>query len=188
MDGTVSCVGRSHPAWKPVPDTPHGNVPIQDQLRESLQYRRSLFMSTQLRLNSLQKRVDNTITLAFNVVTQQDSRLNRQDSASMTIISFITMFFLPTAGVAAIVGSQLFVTEFDKSNGSTNITYSPLFSVLWWIAIPLTLFTTGVALLYRRVISSDKQTGTSLGSGRMMTWWSKANPFKDLGSKAHGPK
>lgn len=172
----MSCVGRSHPAWAPSSDTPAGKAPIQDQLKESLQYRRSLFMSVQLRLHSLQKRVDNAITFAFNVVTQLDSRLMRRDSASMTIISFITMIFLPTAGVATIIGSQLFVTEFDKSDGRTSVTYtSPLFATLWWIAIPLTLVTTLVALLYRWMISADKQTRHSAGSGWIMSWWSKAN-------------
>ena len=47
--------------------------PILKQLRESLKYRRSLFRSSQLRLFSLQKRIENAITLSFNLVTQQDS-------------------------------------------------------------------------------------------------------------------
>ncbi|KAJ4176763.1 hypothetical protein NW767_015339, partial [Fusarium falciforme] len=76
---------------------------VQKQLWETLQYRRSLFRSSQLRLGSLQKRIDNAITLSFHLVTQQDSMVMIQDSNSMKVIAAITMIFLPTTGVATII-------------------------------------------------------------------------------------
>ncbi|RYP55739.1 hypothetical protein DL769_010059 [Monosporascus sp. CRB-8-3] len=84
------------------------------QLRSSLLYRRSLFRSTNLRLTSLSKRVDNAINLAFNIVTQQDSMRMIQDSSSMKIIAAITLLFLPTTTVATVIGSQLFLSSFHS--------------------------------------------------------------------------
>lgn len=165
VNDSLANLGKTHPAWphavgaafamptKLTPDTP-------EQVRETLRYRYSLFSSTRLRLTSLQKRVDNTTTLAFNLVTQQDSRLMMQDSASMTIISFITVLFLPTTGVAAVVGSQVFLTEFGTGTGADAspdvIRTSPLFGTLWWFAIPLTVAATGFAMLYRLFVSMER--------------------------------
>ena len=120
------------------------------QLKECLQYRQSLFSSTKLRIGSLSKRVDNTITLAFHLVTLQDSQVMVRDSKSTAIISFVTVVFLPTTAVAAVIGSQLFVTERSEADGTISTSPSPLFSMLWWIAIPLTLFATGFAFYFRR--------------------------------------
>jgi hypothetical protein len=119
-------------------------------------YRRSLLNSTKLRLGSLHKRVDNTTTLAFNLVTQQDSQLMIKDSASVTIIAFITVLFLPTAGVAAVVGSQLFATDFDTANKVVEIRTSPLLATLWCIAIPLTVAVIGMTVFYRLFIDMGR--------------------------------
>ncbi|KAK5659973.1 hypothetical protein OQA88_13438 [Cercophora sp. LCS_1] len=144
-----SCLLTVKEAISYLEDRGEGNSAVSSQLRERLRYRRSLFNSTKLRLDSLSKRVNNTINLAFNLVTQQDSRLMVRDSTSMAIISFVTVIFLPTAGVAAVIGSQLFVTERSEENGALTVTPSPLFTILWWIAVPLTLLTTGFALYCR---------------------------------------
>jgi hypothetical protein len=133
----------------------HHNSLIRQQLTDRLRYRRTVLRSTQLRLSSLHRRTANTLTLAFNLVTQQDSTVMRQDSSAMKMIAGITMVFLPTTGVAAVVGSQLFIVEQQQqhtgSNCSTDavpaaagetrwsVTATPLFRVLWWIAIPLTV-------------------------------------------------
>ncbi|KAM7184950.1 hypothetical protein V8F20_011987 [Naviculisporaceae sp. PSN 640] len=194
VDGTLACIDKSQVGRMSSNNTSSSPVTlVQDQLRESLQYRRSLFMSTKLRLHSLDKRVSNTITLAFNVVTQQDSRLVRQDSASMTIISFMTLLFLPTAGVATIVGSELFSTDYDRELGAPRVEYtSPLFWLMWWIAIPLTVVAVLVAVLYRRFVvpsslSSDRHgyvqreggvssgwgSGNAVGRNGSSPWWRK---------------
>ena len=115
------------------------------QLQESLQYRLSLFRSTQLKTSSLQKRIDNAINLSFNLVTQQDSLLMIQDSQIIRIIAIITMIFLPTTGVATVVGSQLLVTKWEE--GNWDIVATPLFWMTWWIAIPMTVGLVGFALV-----------------------------------------
>ncbi|KAH6855201.1 hypothetical protein B0I37DRAFT_50372 [Chaetomium sp. MPI-CAGE-AT-0009] len=157
VDGCLRSIGKKHfggnSGTEIVILDPH------EQAREMFRYRRSLFSSTRLRITSLHKRVDNTTTLAFNLVTQQDSQLMIKDSASVTIISFITVLFLPTAGVAAVVGSQIFQTNFDKTdktNKTVEISTSPLFATLWWIAIPLTLIAIGMTVCYRIFIATGR--------------------------------
>jgi len=115
------------------------------QLQESLQYRLSLFRSTQLKTSSLQKRIDNAINLSFNLVTQQDSLLMIQDSQTIRIIALITMIFLPTTGVATVAGSQLLVTKWEE--GKWDIMATPLFWMTWWIAIPMTVGIVSFALV-----------------------------------------
>ncbi|KAK0719312.1 hypothetical protein B0H67DRAFT_642677 [Lasiosphaeris hirsuta] len=144
LENIIARVGKRHPAGLPA-NTPADGVPVQEQLKDCLQHLQSLFRSTELRLGSLRKRVDNIITLSFNLVTQQDSSMMMHDSASMTIIAFITILFLPTACVATVMGSQLFTTDLD----TLGITVSPLFLSLWWVAIPMTVVVTGIALFYR---------------------------------------
>ncbi|KAH8646111.1 hypothetical protein BX600DRAFT_518962 [Xylariales sp. PMI_506] len=129
-------------------DTPQ-NDHVRHQLRDALHYRRSLFQSTKLRQASLQKRIDNAITLSFNLVTQQDSMVMIQDSNSMKVIAAITMVFLPTTTVAAVVGSQIFTTQKIDEEGTTwAIEVTPLFQWLWWISIPMTAIVGMLAFLW----------------------------------------
>ncbi|KAF4500358.1 hypothetical protein FAGAP_3449 [Fusarium agapanthi] len=133
--------------------------PIIKQLRETLQYRRSLFMSSQLRLTSLQKRIDNAITLSFNLVTQQDSMVMIQDSNSMKVIAAITMIFLPTTGVATVVGSQLFTSEILKDGTNWDVRLTPLFWTMLWISIPLTVFVVLLAIIWHWWVHTESPTG-----------------------------
>lgn len=142
VDATLRNVGN-HEHTRPTT-----NEPVLKQLRETLQYRRSLFDSSQLRLNSLQKRIDNAITLSFNLVTQQDSMVMIQDSNSMKVIAAITMIFLPTTGVATVIGSQLFLSEAQDGGKTWNVMLTPLFWTMWWISIPLTIFVVLLAIIW----------------------------------------
>ena len=126
-----------------------------NQLTSSLMYRRSLFRSTQLRLNSLSKRVDNAINLAFNMVTQQDSMLMIQDSSSMKIIAAITLLFLPTTTVATVAGSQLFLSSVTGDDWL--IQTSPLYMTMWTVSIPLTLVVGTLALAWHWWTHSEQQ-------------------------------
>lgn len=108
-------------------------------LFDNLRHRRSLFNGLRLRLSSLQRRVDNSTGLEFNLVTLQNSLMMRRDASSMKIIAAITMVFLPTTAVASIVGSQLFTVTFSEQDGTWDVQTSPLFKMLWVVATPLTL-------------------------------------------------
>ncbi|KAF7552161.1 hypothetical protein G7Z17_g4498 [Cylindrodendrum hubeiense] len=152
VDSTIQNIGN------------HQQIPPQTnrdqilrQLHECLQYRRSLFRSSQLRLGSLQKRIDNAITLSFNLVTQQDSMVMIQDSNSMKIIAAITMIFLPTTGVAAVVGSQLFVAQ--PHNDKWDVLTTPLFWTMWWISIPLTIVVAILAIIWHWWTHSEHPAG-----------------------------
>lgn len=116
------------------------NLPPTDNdlLREGLLYHKSLFRSTQLRLSSLDKRIQNASTLAFNMVTQQDSLIMMQDSASVTILTAVAAAFLPITSIATILGSQLFVTSQDNQ-GNWIIVATPLIRYLYTIGIPITI-------------------------------------------------
>jgi uncharacterized radical SAM superfamily protein len=63
-------------------------------------YIQNLNKSTNMRLGSLSKKVDNTINLAFHMVAQQDSKRVTKDSSSMRVIATVTMVFLPGTAVA----------------------------------------------------------------------------------------
>ncbi|GKU02851.1 hypothetical protein FLAG1_05273 [Fusarium langsethiae] len=154
VDATLHNIGNHNHAEQPT-----SREPILKQLRETLQYRRSLFMSSQLRLNSLQKRIDNAITLSFNLVTQQDSMVMIQDSNSMKVIAAITMIFLPTTGVATVIGSQLFSSEVHKDGETWDIRLTPLFWTMWWIAIPLTVFVIFLAIIWHWWMHTESPTG-----------------------------
>lgn len=87
------------------------------------------------------------LSLSFNLVTQQDSMSMlrgsthmARDSNSIKIISGITMLFLPATAVASILGSQIF-----QNNAPT-----PLFYIMVWITIPLTMIVFVSAQLWKR--------------------------------------
>lgn len=109
----------------------------RQELRDLMLYRQSVFQSTKLRLESLNKRVANSIALSFNLLTSADSTLLIQHSNIMKIMAAITTVFLPTTAVAAIIGSQLFTSSFDGGEWTVRIT--PLFGIMWAVAIPLTI-------------------------------------------------
>lgn len=70
----------------------------------------------------------------------------------MKVIAAITMIFLPTTAVASIVGSEMFTTAFNEENGSWNVQVSPLFKVLWAVAVPLTVMVIAMSAGWNRVI------------------------------------
>ena len=148
VDGLVEEIDRRD-SPNPIPTA------TSKQLRSRLLYRKSLLKSTDLRLNSLAKRVDNAINLAFNMVTQQDSMLMIQDSSSMKIIAAITLLFLPTTTVATVAGSQMFLTSVTGEDWL--IQASPLYMTMWSISIPLTLVVAVLALAWHWWTHSEQR-------------------------------
>ncbi|EEP79687.1 predicted protein [Uncinocarpus reesii 1704] len=67
--------------------------------KNKLRHNRGLFKSTRLRVASLEKRINNSINLSFNLVIQRDSKLMLQDSLRMDILATVTLIFLPVATV-----------------------------------------------------------------------------------------
>ncbi|KAH7110705.1 hypothetical protein EDB81DRAFT_849129 [Dactylonectria macrodidyma] len=170
VEATTQNVGKHGHARRPVTCEP-----VQNELRETLQYRRSLFRSSQLRLGSLQKRIDNAITLSFHLVTQQDSMVMIQDSNSMKVIAAITMIFLPTTGVATVIGSQLLFSKVQSDGDTWDVSLTPLFWTMWWISIPLTIFVVLLAIFWHWWTHSESPTGEVMQVVKRATTFSTSN-------------
>jgi hypothetical protein len=87
---------------------------LQTALLSSLIYRQNAFRSTQLRLRSLEKRMANVISLSFNLVTQQDSRIMQDDSNAMKAIAVLTLIFLPATGISSVFSMPFFEEEGER--------------------------------------------------------------------------
>lgn len=117
--------------------TKNGELPnfSQELTRQALQYRKTLFQSTQCRLASLNARMTNIIELSFHIVTQGDSRLMQSENQSMKTIAVMTLVFMPMGTVAAIFGTEFIRLEDDSPY---HVTISRDFWLLWVIVVPLT--------------------------------------------------
>ncbi|KAL4957631.1 hypothetical protein BDW69DRAFT_155967 [Aspergillus filifer] len=93
------------------------------------------FQSIKLRLRSMDRRMQNVISLSFHLVTQEGNDVLRADSSTMATIAFVTLVFLPITTVSTIFGSQFFNTAPDN----TSIEVSKDFWIFWVISTPLTL-------------------------------------------------
>jgi hypothetical protein len=107
--------------------------PAQEATRQALKYQKTLFQSTQRRLESLDRRVDNIIQLSFNIVTQGDSRLMQSESQSMKTIAVMTLIFMPLSTVASVFGTEFMKVEDEPGH---RITVSRDFWLVWrvWYA------------------------------------------------------
>jgi Mg2+ and Co2+ transporter CorA len=123
-------------------------TPAQEYTKQALKYQKTLFQSTQRRIASVDRRIENMIQLSFNIVTQGDSRLMQSESQSMKTIAIMTLFFMPLSTVAGIFGTEFMKTEDGPGH---HITVSQDFWLLWLIAVPLTI----VVLVIWRVWYTD---------------------------------
>ncbi|KAF2648576.1 hypothetical protein K491DRAFT_240122 [Lophiostoma macrostomum CBS 122681] len=124
--------------------------PAQLFTRQALDYRKTMFYSTQRRLSSLEKRMENILQLSFHWVTQSDSLIMLSESLSMKAIAVATLVFMPLGTVAAIFGTQLISLEDDPPHHAR---VSQDFWLLWVISVPLTLF----VIMVWRVWYHDKR-------------------------------
>lgn len=159
------------------PPSPSNNISsnrrslVDLQLKECLEYRRTLFRSTQLRLSHLQKRIEAATTLASNLVSQQQSAVAIQGPVSMKLIAASILIFLPTITVATIAGSGLLLSEQLDEEGSWDVSATPLFYLLWYISVPLTLVLVLLSLVWlwwRQGKSSKTQSSSWIQ--RAMIW------------------
>jgi len=80
--------------------------PSSSEVHYRIEYLQNLFMSISLRLASMSKRIDNAINLAFNIVAQEANTGMIEDAAKMTVVTIITMVFLPGTAVAVSSSSS----------------------------------------------------------------------------------
>ena len=133
--------------------------------QRALNYRRGAFHSTQLRLISMEKRMENLIQLGFNLVAQKDSFIAQQDSRRFEIdnkllklIAVLTLVFLPTSTIASIFGTQFFVFNQPQqdSTGDNNsasdmgidLVMSRQFWIFWVLVAVTTTLVCSSSLVY----------------------------------------
>ncbi|GAB7330042.1 hypothetical protein MBLNU13_g01728t1 [Cladosporium sp. NU13] len=114
----------------------HSSNPSSADLRSAtishLHYQKSSFQSTQLRLASLDKRIANVISLSFNLVTQRDSQVLKQDSNAMKAIAVLTLVFLPLTGIASLFSTPFFQVA------ESHLWVSASIWIFWVITVCLT--------------------------------------------------
>ncbi|KAF7504365.1 hypothetical protein GJ744_002422 [Endocarpon pusillum] len=97
---------------------------------------------------SNQARMQNEITLAFNLVTQRDSQVAlgisgamRSDSTAMKTVAILTLTFLPATFVSAIFSTSFFDFSPPAQPTTATWTVSNKFWIYWAFAAPLTIAT-----------------------------------------------
>ena len=117
-----------------------------------LHYQKSSFQSTQLRLASLDKRIANVIGLSFNLVTQRDSQVLKQDSNAMKAIAVLTLVFLPLTGIASLFSTPFFQVA------DSHLWVSASIWIFWVITVFLTCSIVTVWVWWYR--SMKERTGS----------------------------
>ncbi|KAL3471446.1 hypothetical protein BJX99DRAFT_250458 [Aspergillus californicus] len=148
---TLRAFAARHQALLDRAGTDHEKEAAEATLKALLQVETS-FQAVNLRLNSLEKRMQNTISLAYHLVTQEGTRIMQADSSSMATIAFVTLVFLPISAVSTIFGTQFFkLSDADPPE----IKVAGDFWIFWAISVPVTMLV--MALWYistRRDIKS----------------------------------
>jgi Mg2+ and Co2+ transporter CorA len=143
---------------------------VQDQrlwqnIHQQLVFSRNMIGSLLHRSVSNEKRLQNEIHLAFNIVAQYDSRIGVQigaaariDSAAMKTISLVTLAFLPPTFICAIFSMSFF--NFDSDVGWR---MSDRFWLYWAFAIPTTVITSVICYYWQRLFSSSGDSKVAFG-------------------------
>ncbi|KAJ5087378.1 hypothetical protein N7456_010994 [Penicillium angulare] len=105
---------------------------------------------------SNQQRLQNEIQLAFNIVSQHDTKLTveisaaaRSDSATMKTLAFVTLTFLPPTFISAIFSMSFF--NYDRDLGWA---VSSDIWIYWVFAIPTTIATAVVWQYWHKIFPS----------------------------------
>ncbi|KAF2471128.1 uncharacterized protein BDR25DRAFT_285558 [Lindgomyces ingoldianus] len=149
--------------------------------QNALEYRKTMFQSTQRRLESLDKRMANILQLSFHLVTQTDSRVMMSENQSMKTIAVMTLIFMPLGTVASIFGTQLIKL---KDDAPFHMQVSQDFWLLWVIAVPLTIVVMTVWRVWYRDAKAqliDENPVRPKGERGYMGWKTVRNTFS--GSK-----
>lgn len=111
------------------------------QIQASFGHRRMMLTSTGLRLKSLEKRTKNAINLAFNLVTQADSRVLKGDSNAMKSIAIMGLLFIPFEAVVTLFSTPFFYFDAEVgSSGRGGFRVSASIWLVWVFSVPLTAF------------------------------------------------
>ncbi|KAJ5779486.1 hypothetical protein N7457_007206 [Penicillium paradoxum] len=134
-----------------------GDKEIMECTRGMLTQVETSFETVNLRLRSLDRRMQSVIALSFHLVAAEGNRIMHSDSNTMTTIGLVTLIFLPLTTVSTIFGSQFFGLS-DEDNA---LTVSQDFWMFWVISMPVTVIVLGAwyAMKWRRfeMVNRNKQ-------------------------------
>ena len=127
--------------------------PCQSTL-DALNYLTVSMEKQKMWFSNYKDRKDTTMSLVYNLVTQQDASNNieiaiemRKDSGSMNAIAALTMLFLPGTFTATLLRAGIFSAE-ARSVAGVHVTH------LWWVflvvTIPLTATVITAWWIYQR--------------------------------------
>lgn len=114
---------------------------VSQDIHRRLLFLENMTVSLRQRSASNEKRLQNEIQLAFNIVAQHDAgisvemgRAMKSDSAAMKTVAVVTLIFLPPTFVSAIFSMSFF--DFSVDSGWV---MSEKVWIYWAFAIPVTL-------------------------------------------------
>ncbi|KAF1936654.1 hypothetical protein EJ02DRAFT_387029 [Clathrospora elynae] len=128
-----------------------GHADASDQTRMHLDSQLRMLRGLFLRSQSNKERLQNEISLAYNLIAQRDSHVMkglgeaaRLDSGALKMIAVVTMAFLPPTFLSAIFSMSFF--NFTPGNDGTKAAWSvsDKFWVYWVCAVPLTCLTMAI--------------------------------------------
>ncbi|KAF1989817.1 hypothetical protein K402DRAFT_326306, partial [Aulographum hederae CBS 113979] len=144
-----------------------------------MQFQTQMIENLKLRSDANKERLQNELALAYNLITQRDSKVltgigesTRSDSAAMRTVALVTMAFLPATFICAIFGMSFF--DFAPGDGvePAKWTVSDQFWIYWVVAIPVTAATISVWYIWQHglphrmaVILTNRFNRRGLSSG-----------------------
>lgn len=151
------------------------------EVSERLAFFKSYIDSARQRSISNEKRMQNEIQLAFNIVAQHDaaitveiSRATRSDSETMKTLAFVTLTFLPPTFICAVFSMSFF--HYDDGSGWA---VSNKIWIYWVIAVPTTIATALVWNYWNKLFPGDPE-------GLPYKRAAKSLPKYNEGSFVHG--
>ncbi|KAI9823575.1 MAG: hypothetical protein M1832_002356 [Thelocarpon impressellum] len=127
--------------------------------QEAQEYHRMTFQGAATRITTLEKRLNNQINLAFNLVQQRDARTALRDSNSMTSIAILTLVFLPSTAIATIFSMPFFMPEAKESA----LQISPSLRYFWAFSVPITFAALLTWYVIRKMVNRRTEQGGRVG-------------------------
>ncbi|PSN59027.1 hypothetical protein BS50DRAFT_641288 [Corynespora cassiicola Philippines] len=121
------------------------------QLRSQVDFQIQILRNLLHRSQSNKERLQNEISLAYNMIAQRDSQVmtglgeaSRLDSGAMRTIAVVTMAFLPPTFLSAVFSMSFFNYSPAQDDQASAWSVSDKFWVYWAFAVPLTCLTMAI--------------------------------------------
>lgn len=111
-----------------------------DETTAAIAYHLLRFEGALIRTRALLNRMDNQISLAYNLTQQRDAKISQRNSDSVTTISFLTLLFLPATAFATIFSTPFF----KPSEAGFTLKVMPSIVYYWIVTVPVTVFIVAV--------------------------------------------